>query len=259
LNRGASDNLVENNVVWYGNKVIVMRCTGGGNVISYNYMQDAYGAGYKNWCETGINASHMTTPHHELFEGNESFNMASDSVWGNSICITGFRNRLTGLRRSAENLGLVDQGNRQAVGCTTAHRNYSFVGNILGFTGMPLVSGQTQFVYEAVPGLGSTSGFNNNAIVPMWKLGYDGGNASVMPDQTVVASTLRHGNFDHVTNSVIWNSGSQLLPDSLYLTSKPAFFGSNSWPWVNPSGSTDADRVRVLPARVRFDALHPGS
>jgi len=29
LNYGASDNLVENNIMWYGNKVIVMRGTGG--------------------------------------------------------------------------------------------------------------------------------------------------------------------------------------------------------------------------------------
>src|SRR5208337_3205645 len=48
LNSGASDNLFENNVMWYGNKNIVMRATGGGNVIAYNYMDDAFGGNYPN-------------------------------------------------------------------------------------------------------------------------------------------------------------------------------------------------------------------
>src|SRR5262249_1074509 len=69
LNWGASDNLIENNVMWSGNKNIVMRATGGGNVIAYNYMDDAYGAQYPNMPEAGLNAGHDTTPHMELLEG----------------------------------------------------------------------------------------------------------------------------------------------------------------------------------------------
>ena len=38
---GSSEVLVENNISWYGNKEIVMRASGGGNVIAYNYMDDA--------------------------------------------------------------------------------------------------------------------------------------------------------------------------------------------------------------------------
>ena len=45
-------------------------------------------------------ASHMTTPNHELFEGNESHKATSDTTWGNSLYITFFRNHLTGLRMS---------------------------------------------------------------------------------------------------------------------------------------------------------------
>ena len=46
FNYGASDNLVENNISWYGNKEIVMRGTGGGNVIAYNYIDDSFGSTY---------------------------------------------------------------------------------------------------------------------------------------------------------------------------------------------------------------------
>ena len=50
----AADNLFEN-------KVGVVRGTGGGNVIAYNYMDDAYGATYPNLLEAGVNAGHYTT------------------------------------------------------------------------------------------------------------------------------------------------------------------------------------------------------
>ena len=39
----------------------------------------------------------------------------------------------------------------------------------------------------------------------------------------------------------------QPLPVSLYLSSKPAFFGSNPWPWVDATGTT---KLATLPARV---------
>jgi hypothetical protein len=43
------------------------------------------------------------------------------------------------------------------------------------------------------------------------------------------------------------------IPNSLYLSSKPGFFGANAWPWVNPvNGATT-----TLPAKARFDAGTP--
>jgi hypothetical protein len=241
----AADNLVENNISWNFNKVIVMRTTGGGNVIGYNYMEDGWGAGYRTIVEVGLNASHMTTPHYELFEGNQSFNFDSDSVWGNAIDITVFRNDLTGQRRSIPPLQLTDMGNRRAIGLTIGHWWYSFIGNVLGSAGQIPPPGAA-FVYE-------TSTFNDDSVVPMWRLGYDGEDGSKPQDQKVVQTTIRNGNFDYVTNQMHWASGmSHALPPSLYLTSKPVFFGSMAWPWVTPDG---ANPVAQLPARVRFDAI----
>ena len=54
-------------------------------------------------------------------------------------------------------------------------------------------------------------------------------------------------------NGVVWVSGARTIPPSFYLTSKPPFFGSNAWPWVDSvSGTTGA-----LPAKVRYDANTP--
>jgi hypothetical protein len=46
----------------------------------------------------------------------------------------------------------------------------------------------------------------------------------------VSATTLRHGNFDHLTNTVKWDPAipNRTLPDSLYLSGKPAFFDAGS-------------------------------
>jgi hypothetical protein len=42
------------------------------------------------------------------------------------------------------------------------------------------------------------------------------------------------------------------LPPSLYLTAKPAFFGTETWPFVDPLGTP---MVGVLPAKKRYDSM----
>jgi len=88
----------------------------------------------------------------------------------------------------------------------------------------------------------------------MWALGQPDadGTPTVTEDLQVAATAIRDGNFDYVTNSVKWDNPPQTLPDSLYLTAKPAFFGSNTWPWVDPVGPT---KYFTLPARARFDQI----
>ena len=93
-----------------------MRASGGGNVVGYNYMEDGWIRYNPGWMEVGLNASHMTTPHFELFEGNASFNFDGDNTWGNAVFITVFRNHLTGKRRSFAPLQLTDVQNRRAIG-----------------------------------------------------------------------------------------------------------------------------------------------
>jgi hypothetical protein len=254
VNQYAADNLYENNVVWNFNKVTVGRASGGGNVFGYNYFTDGYGADYTTYVEDGLSASHYTGAHMELFEGNEAFNFDNEVYWGNATYGMVFRNHFTGLRRSASPLDLMDVGNRRAVGLQTAAWWFSFVGNILGFQGMALMPGQDKFIANADPN-------NLNAddgAVYMWQIGYEEGTFPNKADPLVVSRTYRDGNFDYVSNAVTWDptDPNHTIPPSLYLTSKPAFFGANPWPWVEPTGATDATRLGVLPARVRFDADH---
>lgn len=242
----SADNLVENNISWNMNKVMVMRASGGGNVIGYNYLEDGWISYATGWVEAGANASHMTTPHYELFEGNEAFNFDGDNTWGNAVYITVFRNHFTGKRRSAPPLRLADRQNRRAVGLNAGHWWYSFVGNVLGYQGMSPAPARA-FTYEG-------SWPWDEDPVPMWKLGYDPEDWKARADPKVLSTVLRDGNYDYVTGEVHWAGGvPRALPDSLYLPRKPAFFGSAPWPWVDPAGAV---KLHQLPARARFDALH---
>src|SRR5438093_360133 len=240
----SADNLVENNIVWNMIKVMVMRASGGGNVVGYNYLEDGWIGNNRSWVEVGLNASHMTTPHYELFEGNESFNFDGDNTWGNSVYITVFRNHLTGKRRSVTPLQLTDSQNMRAIGLMKGHKWYSFVGNVLG-TADQNPSPARGYVYDApFPW--------TNSPIAMWRLGYNPENWKAPPDVDVTTTVIRQGNFDFATKEVHWSGAPQQLPASLYLNAKPEFFGSNPWPWVDPTGAT---KVFTLPARARFDAM----
>ena len=234
-----ADSLVENNIFINGNKVMVMRASGGGNVVGYNYFDNGFIEYDHGWMETGINASHMTCPHFELLEGNLAFNADGDDSWGGAVYNTFFRNHLTGKRRSFDDLD-----NRRAAGLMYGHYYYSFVGNVLG-TENENPSPAKGFIYEDVWPW-------RDDVIGLWRIGYTPTDWDAKADPRVVNTLHRHGNFDYASNSVKWASGyEQTLPDSLYLSAKPSFFGDLHWPWVDPVGTT---KTFTLPAKARYEA-----
>lgn len=243
---GASEILFENNVSVRANKVMVARCAGAGSVFGYNCVDDGYINTIGDWIEIGLNASHMVGPHHVLFEGNYGFNWDSDHTHGNSTYLTVFRNWLRGTRARFRNplSGLIiddtqDTGPKRCIGATAYSSWMTFVGNVLGAPGE-----MGGWRYESTgPGA-----MGHPAI---WLLGWD--DVSPQPyDSVTVATAIRDGNWDWVQSKQSWhNSNPVNLQNSLYLKSKPAFFGANAWPWVDPS----TGQVGVLPAKARFDML----
>ena len=204
----------------------------------------------------------MVGSHHILFEGNYSFNTDSDQTHGNSIYHTFFRNYLSGFRKSFRTLdgAHIDDaggccGPLRAGGAHAYGYWLSFIGNVLGTPGH--MSG---WVYDAI---GALNHIPNRGI---WMLGY----MDIPPqgyDPSVAATAIRDGNYDYVTNSVVWSSTdtAHTLPNSLYLTQKPAFFnagGGYPWPWVMPLGSPQiltgcGGKCSGLPAKARYDAGTP--
>ena len=233
ISHASSDNLVENNISWYGNKVITMRGTGGGNVIAYNYMDDAFGMGYPIFPEGGINAGHYTTPHMELLEGNYAFSYKGDSYWGNSVDITVFRNHLSGLRAAHPPLNTYKSGGnaygdrRNRFGADVQAHSYrtNFVGNVLGFQGQTLLPSQDRWEYEVL------SGFPTGNPAVIWQIGseQDPNHWTWVPDS--YRTQLREGNWDWATQSQRWHgiggavgaSTPQAIPSSMYLSSSRHF------------------------------------
>ena len=252
LSAGSSEVLIENGIAVRANKVIAARSAGAGSVVAYNYMDMSYINTQGSWIETGLNASHMVGPHHVLFEGNYSHNADSDNTHGNSVYLTFFRNQLRGIRAPFDNQagGRIDDataprnGPQRAAGLMAFSYWMTFAGNVLGAPGK-----MDGWVYET-----SFAGGRPG----IWMLGWDA--ISPYPvDAKVPATAIRHGNFDYLTNAVKWDPAiaNHTLPDSLYLSGKPAFFNAGhgyTWPWVDATGAT---KLYVLPAKARYDAGTP--
>jgi hypothetical protein len=106
-------------------------------------------------------------------------------------------------------------------------------------------------VVEQIP----YSSISNNPV--LWKIGYNCCAATGNPVDPQVAQTLiRTGNWQCVTNTVQWdpNIADHNIPDSLYLTIKPAWFGILSWPPFTPEKvGFDPNNLDKIPAQVRFE------
>jgi Pectate lyase superfamily protein len=270
---GSSEILIENGISLRTDKVIVSLGAGAGSVVAYNYMDQAFiccdssnpAEGSDGWIENGLNNAHYPGSHHALFEGNWTHQMGEDETHGNSTYNTYFRNYSTGYRTPAwvnaydkatiNDLTGTPQGTPGPLSpAETQLYTYweAFIGNVLGYPGYS--TSANGWVYEDatggpaifVLGVGYTSG--NNGPDPM--AGFD-----TSPPGTTVA----HGNYDYLTNSVHWdpNISTQTLPNSLYLSSEPSFFTAGSgytWPWVNPTGTP---QLYTLPAQARYNAWTP--
>lgn len=241
----SSDNLIEDNILVYLNKPYLGNNSGGGNVIAYNYVDNAYIDNAPGWQETCIDTSHLSFSHMDLFEGNWAANLSTDSTHGTSGFMTFFRNYANGVNSSPPS---PDTQNRAAAGIGGYNREHTYVGNVL--MAPPVQSGGDPAVYDAPPG----SAAELSAVFRAGSASL-GGNFEDWDDGTALSLLYRHGNWDSVHNALVWdaNNANHNLPASLYLGSKPSFFEEGDvWPWIDPAGGT---RVYELPAKRRFDAL----
>lgn len=256
FNWASADCLVEDCISIMCDKVFAARAAGAGCVAGYNYLDMGFigdNFGGAGWVEIHANASHLTGPHHVLFEGNYAANADSDFTHGNSTNITHFRNHYAGFRRSYVDPGsgtthndlVSSDGVKRCAAMTSFGYWHSFVGNVLGLSGQ--MSGWT---YE---------GFNIFADKSVWLLGWDPtqttGTDPKVVDSAFAGHVIRDGNWDWLNSQQRWHEtpGTFAIPNSLYLNTKPSFFGANTWPWVDPSNGT----TYALPAKARYDAGTP--
>lgn len=237
-----SDNLIENNAFYYLRHSMVFSGGGSGNVLGYNYSYRMFDDYYPNtdWL-MGDLLTHGAHPYMNLFEGNVVDLLFFDGVHGSSSHNTAFRNYATG--KSLGEATTIKYALRAA--CADFTNRYE---NVLGCVlNAPGVTG----AYDPSNiGTWGTQTF-------VWLLGYQpqGGYSTATPSDPLVASTLlRHGNYDYITRATHWDSTitNQVLPASLYLPGKPAWWDATPWP---PIGPDVAGYTNAIPAFKRFAGI----
>jgi hypothetical protein len=232
LRCGAADNLVENNVVRYMNKPILFNVTGGGNVVGYNYADNSW-ATPPAWQEVNIDC-HCSFPHMELIEGNYAPHVGATTTHGNAGYLTFYRNYSSSQFAPPAVAGSTEAqtGNLTAIELPAGDVGMNVLGCVLGTEGVSQV-------YDS---------YGDSSQISIYELAGGGD-----PDDVVVTSLYRHGNYDYVSQDVVWSDASEArtLPASLYRAGQPAWWPTGSpWPWVGP----DLDpMVGELPAKVRSD------
>lgn len=232
----ASDNLVENNIFYYLHLGVVIGSAGGaGNVIAYNYMERTQHH-QPNWF-IGHIGTHGAHAYMNLFEGNVVSKTGSDSYWGSGSHNVFFRNRIT-----RENPGQPVNNDINAVQINSLNYYVTYVGNILGTPGCA-------GVVEQIP---LESRWENPTL---WVIGFAEDSSLGYPSDPKVKQTLiREGNWECPTNAVQWSAGAQVIPDSLYLSSKPPWFGMLAWPSFTPERvGFDPANFNKIPAQIRFE------
>jgi hypothetical protein len=243
--------LVENNIVQHIPGSVEMNSSVG-SVIAYNYLFDNF---YDNNPQDGSNdvymqagnQQHTTGNNFNLIEGNDTTGLKADMVHGTSNWETWFRNYAHGWETGKSS-------STYPVQIYKYNRFFSALGNVLGTSG-------THTTYE---GGGDNSIFN---------LDVDGCNPTACAATGHVAESLfRWGNWD-VVSGTKWDSSevpsgltnyanavpsAQSVPNSLYLSAKPSFFGSNTWPPIGPDVSSGTisgvgGHAYKLPAKLCYD------
>ena len=256
LTMHTSDSLIENNIIYYLNKPFTLRASGGGNVIAYNYVDDAWTSADRTLQETTIDLGHASFPYMELAEGNYAAQIATENVWGNCGWMTIFRNYATGKQARTN---AYETYQIAALALEAKARQMNVVGNVLG-TAERLGNNTGAYGDEAYEVTSYPEGPYRAAV---FRIGHGVGAGDGTDDifnyedpsspGSTYANLLRVGNWDDIRGQID-TTPADPLPPSLYLTEKPAFFGTNPWPWVDPSGTT---RVHALPAKQRFDSGTP--
>jgi PKD repeat protein len=257
-------NLVQDNIFHSAGypMVIFSDWMGGcaGNVVGYNY-QDGFNQLYDP-DSTGpltMDDNHGVPTIFNLWEGNYCEVLGSDGYWGSSAYGTFFRNRVYG---TCNRIPYLDEC---AIELTHWSAYYSVVGNILGTArGSEWSTSGTGLYSQVFEASGSSI-----QAPQIYRLGYpDMGNRNYSGtganpsnptylDTNVKATLIRHGNFDTINNTVIWDPAiySQVLPASLYLASTPSWFGSLTLPAIGPDV---AGYEQSIPASARW-AAYKGS
>ncbi len=297
--------LFEDNIVLGIFPAIEVNFSTMGSVFAYNVLENSIGG--------TLNTNHAPHNSFNLYEGNVTPNVQSDGYFGGASDDTFYRNWIhgTNLQRSIRVF---------RIGLNRFTRNYSFIGNIIGETGMT-VGGPYSF---GNPNMGNSmyDGSAKAASGQFWKdwgakatilsrtsdsagsirlskgsffvgqlgylvwtggrlqfsatsvqsevIGFSNASGTALPplgtevsvymgpsgyqelDLDVEATTIRKGNYNYLDRRIPADEtlNSETLPDSLFRSSKPAYFGNLPWPAFDPLNPNPS--FESIPAGYRY-------
>ncbi len=243
---GTTSVLVENNIFQHVTAPITINGTDTGSVYAYNFSIDDFRLDSPQWMSSTAHLHEVGTSM-LLFEGNQGLSMISDNWHGTAHFVTYLRNHLYGDPAMNNNTDIMHM-------CAFS-RFFNFIGNVLGRTGY----------YNTYEPSGPVGGGATN----IWTFGTSLGGP--LTDANVKGTAMRWGNYDTVTGTSRFISAevpsglssyanpvpsTQALPSSMYLSGKPAFFGSTAWPPIGPdvtNGSETAGHANKIPARQCYE------
>lgn len=236
-----SFSLIEDNISHGMLNMSIWEYNSSHNVVAYNFTTNMV---YYDptWLATDYSI-HAQHPAFNLYEGNIGNQFSGDMYHGSGSHNTLFRNYLRG-----KVSGKTDH--RICVEIDAWHRYYNLVGNVLGNENW----NNTTDYYERSGGVVS---YGSDATI--YRLGYWTVSSSTQNyDYGLVATLLRHGNWDSRDENIIWDSAiaDHVLPASFYLASKPGWWGTNfAWPSI---GTDLAPMIGSIPAERRYLGIPEG-
>jgi hypothetical protein len=227
-----SDHLFENNLLFRCRHSLIFEGGGSGCVFGYNCAVGVISDPDHDWLSGDLD-THGSHPFMNLFEGNIVGKLAHDNTWGSSSHNTTFRSWI--LNDSSQTTD--PTYGRYAVDIQA----HSYSNNVIGcIIGQPGDSG-VRYLSNGQSGQCS------------YRLGFPGPSDGNLSDLAVSSSTMLHGNFDYIGGDIVWDVGNpdHALPESLYLQSKPDWFGDSTWPPIDPANPSSATLTN-LPAGYRY-------
>lgn len=267
---GSGQLLFQNNILHFNVTPIAPNDPDSGSVYGYNYVLQAFYSSYGP-------QHHNTGDMYNLHEGNNYGNVTLDINHGPHHFQTYFRNFLNGAVSQVS--AVYEAGAMFAVNS----RFINMVGNVIGGTS----SGYGTYENN----LGLPAGNEVYVLGTRTPCSLCG---PLTPDSNVKRTLFRWGNYDSVTGSTKWCAGlplpsncgtgaggigtpqnevpstitnypnavpaSQTLPTSLYLSAKPSWFQSITWPPIGPDVTGGPSlgvggHAYLIPARVCFASL----
>ena len=263
---GSASLLIENNIFQHVTAPIALNSADTASVYAYNFaIDDNYTVAVSFMIKMfNLHDAGMAM---DLFEGNDGLGFTHDDIHGTTHFHTLLRNHFYG---DVWNTPPKNE-NTETIGLSNWGRFVNLVGNVLGRTGY-----YTTYEHEA-------------AQLPTAIYTFGWTRAGFTPDIHTKATSLRWGNYDTVTGTVRWcgnasNTGwsatcastaevptglpqysnpvptQEQVPASLYLHSKPPWFGAAPWPPIGPDVSGGSvpgygGHVHPIPARLCWESL----